>query len=115
MELHIISIIFLILLWTRIFWLKFCCIKKDAVCLDYTTTNTACVIRPLFEYEMMENGKKVVYRSRGTALLGLRRGKRCKVLINKKDHNKVVGYNEYVVDIIWEIIIIFCIIVAFAL
>ena len=67
MELYIVgfSISIIQLIWAVL--LKINYIKAYAICLEYNTSNYGCVTYPLYEYEMMEAGKKVVYQSRGRA------------------------------------------------
>ena len=86
-------------LLARIIFLKVCYMKHDAICLKMTPGLNAYVTYAIYEYELTEKGKKVIYKSKGTTFLYPRKGKRYKVLISKKDHNKVVGYAEYIRDL----------------
>ena len=86
-------------LFARIIFLKVCYMKHDAICLKITGTERNFVTFVLYEYELVEKGKKVIYKSEGTTFFYPRKGKRYKVLISKKDHNKVVGYAEYIVTL----------------
>ena len=86
-------------LFARIIFLKVCYMKHDASCLKITGTERSFVTFVLYEYELVEKGKKVIYKSEGTTFFYPRKGKRYKVLISKKDHNKVVGYAEYIVTL----------------
>ena len=97
--------LFLIGFWVSIgilvyaVYLKVCYKKHEAVCLEYSTSEMAFVAYPLYMYELIENGKIVTYKSSGTTIFSPKKGKRYKVLINKKNHYKVVGYREYIVDL----------------
>ena len=88
----------------RLVWLKLNYIMHDAVCLDYTTSNYSWVTYPLYEYEMQVDGKMATYKNWGTKYFSPRKGKRCKVLINKNNYDKVIGANECIADIIYLII-----------
>lgn len=101
MELYIIGFVLSIICFIRAVLLKINYIKSYAICLEYNTSNYGCVTYPLYEYEMMEDGKKVVYQSRGIANFWPKKGKRYKVFINKQNHNKVIAYNEYIFNIFW--------------
>ena len=104
MDLEIVDLMIIIGLTTRLIWLKLNYVIHDAVCLDYTTSNYGWVTYPLYEYEMMVEGKMVVYKNWGTNYFSPCKGKRCKVLINKANYDKVIGANEYIADIIYLII-----------
>ena len=87
-------------------WLLVCVInlkinyfKSYGLCKDYDTS-PSLVSYPTYEYEIDEDGKFVKYVNRGTSILYFGKGKRHRILINKKDHNKVVGYREFVAYII---------------
>ena len=67
MELYIIGFVLSIICFIRAVLLKINYIESYAICLEYNTSNNGCVTYPLYEYEMMEAGKKVVYQSRGRA------------------------------------------------
>ena len=67
-----------------------------ATCLEYSVGNGGFTSYPLYEYELIENGKKVKYKNRGTATGYPREGKRQKVLIHKENHNKIMAYNELI-------------------
>ena len=97
MELFLIGFIVSIATLAYAVYLKACYMKHKAVCLEYSTSEMAFVTYPL--YKLIENGKKVTYKSSGTTIFSPKKGKRYKVLINKKDHYKVVGYREYIVDL----------------
>ena len=96
---YIINFLFSVGLFARIIFLKVCYMKHDAICLKMTPGSNAYVTHAIYEYELIEKGKKVIYKSEGTTFLYPRKGKRYKVLISKKDHNKVVGYAEYIRDL----------------
>jgi len=78
--------------------------KSYGLCIDYHSSPVAFVSYPTYEYEIDEDGKFVKYVNRGTSILYFGKGKRHRILINKKDHNKVVGYREFVAYIIALII-----------
>ena len=99
MELQIIGIIVSVGFLVHAVFLRLRCFKHEAVCLEYSTSEMAFVAYPLYMYELIENGKIVTYKSSGTTIFSPKKGKRYKVLINKKDHYKVVGYREYIVDL----------------
>lgn len=80
-------------------YLRICYFKHQAVCLDCLYGTKSFITRPLYEYELIVAGKKRTYTNRGTTIFYPRKGKRYKVLICKRDYNKVVGYAEYVVDL----------------
>ena len=93
----IVCFLFSVGLFARIIFLKVCYMKHDAICLKRTGSGIkGFVTYAMYEYELTEKGKKVIYKSVGTTFLFPRKGKRYKVLISKKDHNKVVGYAEYI-------------------
>jgi hypothetical protein len=46
-------------------------------------------------------------------IICVRKGKKQRILINKKDHNKVVGYREFVLDSIMVAILIVLLTVVF--
>lgn len=99
MELLIIGLLASIGTLAHAIYLKVCYMKHDAVCLEYTSSGKAFVTYPLYEYELIEEGEKVKYKSGGTTIFYPKKGKRYRVLISKKDHKKVVGYTEYIVDV----------------
>ena len=86
-------------LFARIIFLKVCYMKHDATCLKITYAGRQFVTFAIYEYELTEKGKKVIYKSKGTTVFYPRKGKRYKVLISKKDHNKVVGYAQYILTL----------------
>ena len=65
MNLIVANIVISILL-TRVIILKISYIKSFKNCLDYNTGRSFTSF-PLYEYEMIEDGVKVVYKNRGTA------------------------------------------------
>ena len=93
---YIINFLFSVGLFARIIFLKVCYMKHDAICLEMTPGSNAYVTHAIYEYELTEKGKKVIYKSKGTNFLYPRKVKRYKVLISKKNHNKVVGYAHYI-------------------
>ena len=74
---------------------KWCYEKHEAICLDYHTSNTAFVTYPLYEYEILEDGEMVTYQNWGICNFSPKKGKKYKVLVYKKNHDKVVAFNEY--------------------
>ena len=87
-------------LFARIIFLKVCYMKHDATCLKRTGSGIkGFVTYAIYEYELTEKGKKVIYKNKGATFLFPRKGKRYKILISKKDHNKVVGYADYIMDL----------------
>ena len=99
MELFLMGLIVSIAMLSYAVYLRVCYMKHEAVCLEYSTSEMGFVTYPLYMYELIENGKKVTYKSSGTTICSPKKGKRYKVLINKKNHYKVVGYREYIVDL----------------
>lgn len=97
---------FIFLGWTLV-WvinLKINYFKSYGLCIDIDTSPFAFVSYPTYEYEVDEDGIIIKYVNRGTSILYLGKGKQHRILINKKDHNRVVGYRELVFYIILLII-----------
>ena len=90
------------LVWT--INLKINYFKSYGLCLDYDTSPFPFVSYPTYEYEIDEDGIIIKYVNRGSSMLYLGKGKQHRILINKKDHNRVVGYRELVFYIILLII-----------
>ena len=91
--------IYFITLGGKLVWvinLKINYFKSYGLCLDYDTSPFPFVSYPTYEYEIDEDGIIIKYVNRGTSILYLGKGKQHRILINKKDHNKVVGYREFV-------------------
>lgn len=82
------------LVWT--INLKINYFKSYGLCLDYSSSPFPFVSYPTYEYEIDEDGIIIKYVNRGSSMLYLGKGKQHRILINKKDHNKVVGYREFV-------------------
>ena len=78
--------------------------KSYGLCIDIDTSPFAFVSYPTYEYEVDENGIIVKYVNRGRSMLEFGKGKQHRILINKNDHNNVVGYRELVAYIILLII-----------
>ena len=76
------------------------------ICLDYHSSPFPFVSYPTYEYEVDEDGIIVKYVNRGRSMLEFGKGKQHRILINKNDHNKVVGYRELVAYIILLIILV---------
>lgn len=108
MELIVIGLVCFIASLARIINFKVNYVTHYAICLDYTTGHYAFTSFPLYEYEMIEAGVKVVYKNTGTAFFYPRKGKRHKVLIHKSNHNKIVGYSEYILNLILTFLISIC-------
>lgn len=68
MELQIIGIIASIGLLVHAIYLRLCYFKHEAICLEYSTSEMAFVTYPLYMYELIENGKKVTYKSSGATV-----------------------------------------------
>ena len=108
--------IFFISLGGELVWvinLKINYFKSYGLCLDYDTSPFPFVSYPTYEYEIDEDGIIVKYVNRGTSVLYLGKGKKQRILINKKDHNKVVGYREFVLDSIMVALLIVLLTVVF--
>lgn len=86
-------------------YLRISCFKHEAVCLEYSLYGKYFISFPLYEYELMEDGKTITYKKRGKTFFYPRKGKRYRVLINRDDHNKVVGYMHYVVHLLVGILL----------
>ena len=98
---------FMIIGWSLV-WiinLKINYFKSYGICLDFDTSPYPFVFYPTYEYEIDEDGIIVKYVNRGRSMLHLGKGKKERILINKKDHNKVVGYRELVGYIILCIVL----------
>ena len=116
MELEIISLIIMFICCGRIIYYKKEFFEWTAICLDYRV-GRSMTYYPEYVYELVENGETVTYKNWGFAIGFPKKGKKYRVLIKKKDHNKIVGYSEYiayqvvgtlmlillVLQIIWEI------------
>ena len=102
------------LVWT--INLKINYFKSYGICLDYDTSPYPFVSYPTYEYEIDEDGIIVKYVNRGTSILYFGKGKQQRILINKKDHNKVVGYRElvaYIIALIIDVVAMIGIIISF--
>lgn len=108
MELIIIGLICFFISFAQVINYKVNYFRHYAICLDYITGHYSGVSFPLYEYELIEDGVKVVLKNRGTAFLYPKKGKRHRVLIHKSNHNKVVGYSEYILNLILVIILSIC-------
>lgn len=108
MELIVIGLVCFIAYLAQVINFKVNYFRHYAICLDYDTGHYAFTSFPLYEYELMEEGVKVVYKNRGTAFLYPKKGKKHKVLIHKSDHNKIVGYSEYILDLVLVFLLSIC-------
>ena len=109
--------IYFITLGGELVWvinLKINYFKSYGLCLDYDTSPFPFVSYPTYEYEIDEDGIIVNYVNRGTSILYFGKGKKQRILINKKDHSKVVGYREFVLDSIMVALLIVLLTVVFA-
>jgi hypothetical protein len=77
--------------------------KSYGLCIDYDTARWP-VSYPIYEYEVDEDGIIVKYVNSTSSLFYFGKGKKHRILINKKDHNKIASYREFVVYIIYLII-----------
>ena len=96
MELTSIGLICFLGTLAQVINLKVNYFKHTAVCLGYITGHGGFTSFPTYEYELVENGVSMTYKNRGTAWFYPRKGKKYKVLISKRNNNKVVGYSELV-------------------
>lgn len=90
--------------------------KSYGLCIDYHSSPFAFVSYPTYEYEIDEDGIMVKYVNRGRSMLYFGKGKRHRILINKKDHNKVVGYRElvaYIIALIIDVVAMIGVIISF--
>lgn len=108
MELEFIGFIGFIGIFIQVVNLKINYFKYKAICLDYSTGHYAFVSFPLYEYEIIENGVKTMYRNKGTTMFYPKKGKKYKVLIHKNNYNKIIGYSEYIGDIVVMCILLSC-------
>ena len=108
MGLYISGLVVTVGLLIHVIYLKACYFKHEAYCLEYTTYEKLFISFPLYEYELIESGKTVVYQNRGETEafdnewidFYPRKGKCCKILIKKNNHSKVVGYAKYIVHLV---------------
>lgn len=89
-----------VIMLVRVLYLKLNYFKHQAICLDYSTGHYSFVSFPTYEYELIEVGEKRTYVNRGTAMFYPKKGKKHRVLINRHNYNKVIGYTEYIGDVI---------------
>lgn len=108
MELVVIGLISFIGVFIQVINLKFNYFRQEAICLDYSTGHYAFVSFPLYEYEIIEDGIKVIYKNEGTTLLYPKKGKKYKVLIHKRNYRKIVGYSEYIGNVVLLFILAVC-------
>jgi len=100
MELQIIGFVAAAGLLVHAIYLRICCFKHEAVCLEWTPHGKYLKSSVQYEYELVVAGKKVTYKNWGRTYFYPRKGKRYKVLISKKDYYKVHGYMLYVVHLL---------------
>ena len=100
MELCVAGLLVSIAFFVHALYLRICYFKHEAVCLDCLYGSKAFITRPLYKYELIVDGQRAIYTNRGTTVFYPRIGKCYKVLINKKNYSKVVGYAEYIVHLI---------------
>lgn len=104
MELYIGCFIGACILLIRAYIFKTQYIETYAICLDFTNANY-----PLYQYEMNVNDHKIIFENYGHSFLWAKKGRRYKVLVSRKDYDKVVAYNEYVGELfigIWILIVV---------
>ena len=75
--------------------------KHCAICTRGVNDYGNSTQYPIYEYEIIVDGVPKRYKVSGFALFHMRKGKKYKVLINKKNYRKVVDYREYVFYIIF--------------
>ena len=116
MDIIILYLIAVIYCYGYVIYYKLEFFEWTAICLDYRV-GRSMTYYPEYVYELVENGEAVTYKKRGFAVGFPRKGRKHRVLIKKTDHNKIVGYSEYitykvvgtfmlillVLQIIWEI------------
>ena len=116
MDIIILYLIAVIYCYGYVIYYKLEFFEWTAICLDYLT-GRSMAYHPEYVYELVENGETVTYKNWGFAVGFPRKGRKHRVLIKKTDHNKIVGYSEYitykvvgtfmlillVLQIIWEI------------
>mgnify|MGYP005887659229 FL=1 len=95
MELIVASLIIVFICCGCIIYYKLEFFEWTAICLDYRV-GRSMTCYPEYVYELVENGETVTYKNRGFAVGFPRKGRKHRVLIKKKDHNKIVGYSEYI-------------------
>lgn len=95
MELIVASLIIVFICCGCIIYYKLEFFEWTAICLDYLT-GRSMAYHPEYVYELVENGETVTYKNWGFAIGFPKKGKKYRVLIKKKDHNKIVGYSEYI-------------------
>ena len=84
-------------------------------CLKYDLTRSNIVNRGLFAYDLVQNGQVVQYQNWGGRYgCGLKVGNEYKLLVSKKDPNKINGYNMFVIHGVLGVLtmldLIFCLI-----
>lgn len=90
---YYVAVIMLMGFSARIVILKVDYFESYATCLEcYWLKNFSA--RVIYEYELIEAGKKVIYKNGATAFGYPKKGKRYKVLIHKNDHNKICAKSE---------------------
>ena len=95
MDIIILYLIAVIYCYGYVIYYKLEFFEWTAICLDYRV-GRSMTYYPEYAYELVENGETVTYKNRGFAVGFPRKGRKHRVLIKKKDHNKIVGYSEYI-------------------
>ena len=95
MDIIILYLIAVIYCYGYVIYYKLEFFEWTAICLDYLT-GRLMAYHPEYVYELVENGETVTYKNWGFAVGFPRKGRKYRVLIKKKDHNKIVGYSEYI-------------------
>jgi len=101
LELQIIGFIATAGFLVHAIYLRVCYFKHDAICLKCSPHNKFFMSSVLYEYELKQAGKMVTCQASGWTYFYPRKGKRCKILICKKDYYKVAGYMLYVVHLLF--------------
>lgn len=105
MGLHIGGLVVAMGLLGHAIYLRIGYFKHEALCLEHSLYGKYFMTFPLYEYELVEEGKRVTYKRRGRTYFYPKKGKSYKVLISKKDHNKVVGYMRFVVHLLEGVVL----------
>ena len=96
MELEIVSTIAVIYCYGYVIYYKLKFFEWTAICLNYLSSSSMAYY-PEYVYELVEDGETVTYKNCGFAVGFPRKGRKHRVLIKKTDHNKIVGYSEYII------------------
>ena len=100
MGLFIAGLLFSIYYIIHAIYLRICYFKHEAVCLECLPHNKYFMSSVHYEYELKQAEKMVTCEAWGRTYFYPREGKKCKILICKKDYYKVRGYMVYVVHLL---------------